>query len=76
MASRLSVTVSMAEDISGMLSDDLARQPRRGVRLGRHDVGRAGFEQNIVEGEPFANLHEEPPFCGAGIDQGGGGANR
>ncbi|MDY6925064.1 MAG: hypothetical protein SWI22_14030, partial [Pseudomonadota bacterium] len=42
------------------------------VRLGGHDLGRAGFQQNIVEGEPFAYLHEESPFCGPRIAVSGG----
>ncbi len=46
---------------------DVAGQLRGDVRLGGHDLGRAGFQQNIVEGEPFAYLHEESPFCGPRI---------
>ena len=39
------------------VESDLAGEPGRGVDLGGHHFGRAGFEQNIVEGETFANLH-------------------
>ncbi len=43
---------------------DLAGEPCRRVDLGRHHLGRTRFEQNIVEGEPFANLHETLRFAG------------
>ena len=43
---------------------DLPGEFRRGVHLARHDFGRAWFEQNVVEGEPFANLHETLHFAG------------
>jgi hypothetical protein len=43
---------------------DLAREPGLGVHLPRHDIGRTGFEQNVVEGKPFANLHETLHFAG------------
>ncbi len=64
MASRLSVTVSMAADTSGMFRL-ICRVNRVAVfDLARHDFGRTGFEQNVVEGEPFANLHETLHFAG------------
>jgi hypothetical protein len=56
MARRLSVTVSMAADTSGMFRL-ISRVNLVSVVTWGHDVGRTGFEQNVVEGEPFANLH-------------------
>ena len=46
---------------------DLSRKPGRDIHLGGHHIGRTWFEQNIVEGKPFANLHWSLRFCGAGI---------
>ena len=43
---------------------DLARQLGGCAHLGGHDVGWTGFKQNIVEGEPFANLHRSLRFAG------------
>ena len=42
---------------------DRFSQMRCGRNLTRHDVGFAGFEQNIVEGKSFANLHETLRFA-------------
>ena len=48
----------------GDVQPDLPREACRGVNLTRHDFRGARFEQNIVEGEPFANLHETLHFAG------------
>src|SRR5690606_38098825 len=49
----------------GNVQLDLAGQPCGRIHLGRHDVRSARCEQNIVEGKPFANLHETLRFAGA-----------
>ena len=51
MAIRASVTVSIAAETSGTAHADLAGQPGGGVHLGRDDVGLAGQEQDVVEGQ-------------------------
>ena len=54
MARPASVTVSMADDSSGMLSRMDSRQLGHDFHLPRHHLGRAGNQQYIVErqGEP------------------------
>ncbi len=42
----------------GDVQTDFAGEPCGGVDLRQHDVRRAEFDQNVVEGEPFANLRE------------------
>ena len=41
----------------------LAGEPGGGVHLPGHDLGSTGFEQNVVEGKAFANLHETLHFA-------------
>ena len=62
IASRPSVTVSIAEETRGMLRR-IARVAGSGVDLGRHHFRRAGFQQNVVEGEPFANPMKRLHHC-------------
>ena len=48
----------------GNVQIDFTRKPRPRVHLRGHDVGGTGFEQNIVEGKTFTNLHETLRFAG------------
>ena len=57
MASALSVTVSIAAEISGMPSVDLAGQAGAGVGFGREDGGGGRHQQDVVEGERLADFH-------------------
>ena len=52
IAMRASVTVSMAEETSGIAQLDVAREAGGGVDLARHHLGGAGQQQYVVEGQP------------------------
>ena len=54
IASRASVTVSMAAEMIGRLRLIDARQPGGDVGLRRQHLGMAGLQQNVVESERFA----------------------
>ncbi len=56
MARRLSVTVSIAAEQSGMRKVYAARELRRGVGLGGQHLGARGHEQHVVEGQPFLQV--------------------
>ena len=70
MAARASVTESIAALTSGMLSSSAAAEPRLDVDLAREDLAVRRDEQDVVEGQAFAELVVEhrgrPPICGAG----------
>ena len=51
MASRASVTVSMAAERIGMLSSMSPAMRVRDIGLAGHDLGMAGLQQHVVEGE-------------------------
>ena len=57
----------MAEDIKGMFRSIERVSLVEVLTSPWHDIAGTGFKQNIVEGEPFANLHRSLPFCGLGI---------
>ena len=45
------------------IQTDLSRKPGGDVHLRGHHIGWTGFEQNIVEGQTFADLHETLHFA-------------
>ena len=53
IASRASVTVSIAAETSGMLERDRAREPRRGRDVVRQHRRLGRDEQHVVEGQPL-----------------------
>ncbi len=65
MARRASVTVSMAEEMIGMLSSMVARQAGADVDLARHDEGMTRLQQHVVEGERLATRAELDDLCHA-----------
>ena len=62
IASRASVTVSMAADSDRQVESDVARQLRCQVDLARQDFRIGRNEQDVVEGECFfEDSHMERP---------------
>ena len=62
MASRPSVTVSMAEEMTGILTA-ISRVTREAdVGLGRQHVGGAGHQQHVVEGQRHGALVQDGPL--------------
>ena len=56
IASRASVTVSMAAEMIG-IDSEIERVSRvRGLDLGGQHGGRAGLHQHVVEGQIFGNM--------------------
>ena len=53
IASRASVTVSIAAETTGMLSSIVRGQPRAGRDVVRQDARLGRHEQHVVEGEAF-----------------------
>ncbi len=68
IAIRASVTVSIAEDSSGICIRTDLRDMGRGIGIGRQHRAGGRNEQNIVEGQRLANLHGV-------LHRAGGGSN-